>query len=65
MKEEYEYKSHKFVFSKAAGKQYCVYCGLVNGNNDFTEWAVKKGCLNEQHPSYKQTRKRYTNKFDF
>jgi hypothetical protein len=64
-KEEYEYQPHKFVFSKAAGKQYCVYCGLVNTNNDFTKWAVNKGCQNALHPSYKSARKKYTNQFDF
>lgn len=64
MKEVYEYKSHKFVSSKS-GKQYCIYCGLVNGNNKFTEWAVQKGCMNEIHPQYKSARMKFTKRFDF
>lgn len=65
MKEVYEYKAHSFIHSKGAGKQYCVYCGLVNANNKFTDWAVQKGCLNELHPQFKSTRAKFTNRFDF
>lgn len=64
-KEDYKYEPHRFVFSKQIGKQYCMYCGLVNSNTDFTSWAVQKGCLNELHPSYRSTRLKFTKQFDF
>lgn len=62
-KVEYVHEPHKFVHSKAIGKQYCIKCGLVNTNNEFTRWAVDKGCSNEEHPSYKSVRTKFTNKF--
>lgn len=64
-KDDYKYEPHKFVFSKGAGKQYCIFCGLVNTNNAFTKWAVDKGCLNSLHPQFKSTRSKFTNRFDF
>ncbi len=64
-KEDYKYEAHQFVFWKSVGKQYCVKCGLVSSNNDFSIWATQKGCHNEDHVSYASTRKKYTNKFDF
>lgn len=64
-KEDYTYEPHKFVFSKSAGKQYCIKCGLVNANNDFTVWAIQKGCMNELHASYKNQRLKFTKQFDF
>jgi len=59
-KEEYEHQAHRFVFSKPAGKHYCVQCGLIALNNGFSDWATEKGCLNEIHPSYKSTKRRFT-----
>lgn len=38
------------------GKAYCVKCGLVYLNNDFTRWAIRVGCNNEEHPDYKRMR---------
>lgn len=64
-KDEYKYEPHQFVFSKPTGKQYCVKCGLVSANNDFSVWATKKGCNNEEHVSFSSTRKKFTNKFVF
>lgn len=28
----------------------CKFCGLVYLRNDFTRWAIKKGCRNSAHP---------------
>lgn len=59
--EEYKQEAYKFVphsfTRKAAGKQYCVKCGLVALNNEFTAWSIKMGCNSELHPQYKQKRK--------
>lgn len=65
MKEEYKYEKHQFVLNSTIGKQYCVKCGLISTTNPFTTWAVQKGCDNEQHSSYKRTRKKHTNRFLF
>lgn len=55
IKEPYKYEPHSFK-GKVCGKQYCVKCGLLSINNDFTRWAVDKGCNNERHPSYQSQR---------
>lgn len=59
--EAYKYKAHSFK-GRVGNKPYCIHCGLVALNNDFSRWAVDKGCLNELHPSYKNQRKK-TNPF--
>ncbi len=64
-KEDYKHEPHQFVFSRALGKQYCVKCGLVALNNGFSQWATQKGCMNELHSSYKSTKTKFTNKFNF
>lgn len=56
-KETYKYKPHNFK-GKINNKSYCIHCGLVALNNDFTRWAIDKGCMNELHPSYKNQRKK-------
>lgn len=58
--EEYSYEKHEFVFCKPAGKSYCVNCGFVALNNDFSRWANDKGCKNALHPSYKSVRHKNT-----
>lgn len=37
-------------------KTYCLNCGLVRLNNRFTEWAIKHGCNNNDHPAYETAR---------
>ncbi len=37
-------------------KTYCQGCGLVRLNNAFTEWAIKYGCNNTDHPNYENAR---------
>jgi hypothetical protein len=50
-------ENHRFD-GKIAGKTYCTKCGLIFLNNKFTEWAVAKGCNNEDSPEYERARKR-------
>jgi len=58
--EEYSYEPHHYVNSPILGKSFCIYCGLINVNNKFTQWAHDKGCLNRLHPSYNSARAKYT-----
>lgn len=37
-------------------KPYCLNCGLVKLNNEFTAWAIRMGCNNQDHPQYEQQR---------
>lgn len=38
----------------------CWKCGLVWLRNPFTQWAVKHGCNNEDHPSHDKMRTKFT-----
>jgi len=58
-KEVYQLKGHSFS-GIVAGKQVCSSCSLVGLNNDFTRWAIDKGCYYEIHPEYKSAKKRFT-----
>lgn len=49
---------HTFFFSKILGKQYCPKCGLIRLSNSFTDWAVKKGCINGDDPGIINQRKK-------
>ena len=57
---DYEYVPHNFVKRKFMPWSFCQGCGLLSLNNLFTEWAIKKGCDNYYHPSYRSTRSKYT-----
>lgn len=59
--EKYTYEPHNFS-GKVTGKSYCVKCGLIALNNDFSRWSVDKGCNSDLHPQYKSKRK-VTNPF--
>lgn len=61
-KESFSLVPHKFE-GRIAGKSYCISCGLLNLNNDFSRWAVEKGCDNMLHSQYQQKRK-LTNPFN-
>ena len=57
-KPKYKYIPHgPWKAMKGIGKQQCEKCGLVNLNNAFTEWSIKKGCDSYLHVSYKQMRR--------
>jgi hypothetical protein len=61
-REPYKMEPHRFD-TMIAGKQMCSRCGLMRLNNKFTDWAVKKGCNNDDHPDYARMRK-LTNPFN-
>lgn len=61
--EEYKMEPHKFTI-KVLNYQVCVHCGLVTLKNSLTEWAISKGCLYKDHPSYKYKIKQYTRLFE-
>lgn len=51
----YEMEPHAPVkLYKSIPWPVCKKCGLVYLKNDFTQWAIRKGCLNEYHPEYKR-----------
>lgn len=52
----YTYEPHEFT-KKVLHWYYCRKCGLVYLNNEFTAWAVKKGCNDKDHPDYEKMRK--------
>jgi len=59
--EKYKYEPHNFSRT-VGGKSYCVKCGLVALNNQFSQWSADKGCMSNLHPSYKSQRSK-TNPF--
>lgn len=60
-KEAYKFEPHIFRTDiRAGGKQYCLNCGLLSLNNEFSRWSVRMGCLNESHPDYEKIRSRCT-----
>lgn len=60
-KDPYKFDPHVFRNDiRAGGKQYCLKCGLLALNNEFTSWAIKMGCDNESHSDYPKARHKYT-----
>lgn len=51
--EPFVMEPHNFVKTKCLPWLLCVKCGLVRLRNPFTDWSVKHGCNNEDHPSYR------------
>jgi hypothetical protein len=43
---------HHFGVRKGIPGALCLYCGLVRANNYLTEFAIKYGCNNSDHPRY-------------
>lgn len=63
MSKGFEVEPHRFIKYKVLPWPICVHCGLIYLKNDFTDWAVKHGCTNTEHPSY-QTKRKVTNPFE-
>ena len=57
--EKYKFMPHNFK-GKVVGKHYCLKCGLVALNNDFSQWSVKMGCLSDTHPQYQSKKRQFT-----
>lgn len=49
---KFTYAKHRFLGS-AAGKAYCIKCGLVALNNEFSRWCIRKGCNHEDNEGFK------------
>lgn len=56
----YTYEAHSFQKRKGMPQLVCVHCGLVNLNNDFTRWAIRMGCNNNEHPDLQKMRHKFT-----
>lgn len=39
---------------------YCSKCGLIRLKNPLTDWCASKGCNYDEHPSYRQKVKKFT-----
>ena len=59
VKENYQMKGHSFS-GIIAGKPYCMSCGFIALNNDFSRWCIDKGCYADLHPQYQSVKKRLT-----
>lgn len=64
-REVYQFKGHSFSGKLIGGKQCCQSCGLFALNNEFTKWAIDKGCYYDIHPEYKSVKRRTTKQFDW
>jgi hypothetical protein len=53
--EPYRLQHHSFT-GTAAGKPFCVTCGLLLLRNPLTDWCVRKGCYADDHPGWKHAR---------
>jgi hypothetical protein len=53
---KYEYEPHSVSKMKGIPWSVCNRCGLIYLHNDFTQWAIKKGCNNEDHQEYERMR---------
>lgn len=53
----YQLIQHTFIKRKYMTWLVCSSCGLLNLNNRFTKWCIKKGCLHEEHTDFERMRK--------
>lgn len=58
--EKYEYDDHAPIKIKGIQWVVCRKCGLIYLKNEFTDWCIKKGCNNEDHPDYNHVRLKLT-----
>lgn len=61
--EEYSYVPHQWGRGfYIAGKPFCPRCGLIALNNEFSAWAVDKGCNHAEHPQFQSKVKKHGRK---
>jgi hypothetical protein len=53
---QYKFEAHG-PWVAGSYKTHCQGCGLVRLNNSFTEWAIRMGCNNRDHPNYETVRR--------
>ena len=56
LKDEYKFDPHSPKKRKNISWPVCSKCGLIYLRNDFTDWAIKMGCNNNDHPNYERER---------
>lgn len=59
-REPFKLEPHSWGQLKALPWAVCVKCGLVKLRSPFTQWSIKHGCNNEDHPSYEAVRRKFT-----
>ena len=57
-REPYKMVAHVPVKMKNSPFTKCKHCGLVYLRNNFSRWAVQKGCDNRKHSSYESQRRK-------
>lgn len=60
MTDEYKFEHHSWN-SKIGHWPVCQKCGLIMMKNAFSDWAVRMGCNNRDHPQYDAVRFKNTN----
>jgi hypothetical protein len=51
-------KPHQWRQRKGLSWPMCQVCGLLRLRNAATEWAVRMGCDNDEHPQYREMMRR-------
>lgn len=57
-RQPYKLMPHSFK-SRLFSWAVCTNCGLVRARNEYTAWAVEKGCMADDHPDARAARKRF------
>jgi hypothetical protein len=52
-RQPYKFEAHTFKTRRRMTWPVCQRCGLVLLRNELTDWAVKHGCNNTDHPDYR------------
>ena len=58
MRENYKYEAHSPKKRKNTAYPVCEKCGLIYLKNPFTEWGIRMGCNNNDHPDYEKQRQK-------
>lgn len=56
MADAYKFEAHVPKKRKNVSWPVCAHCGLIYLRNPFTDWAVRMGCNNNDHPNYQKHR---------
>lgn len=57
---EFLYEPHSFTKRKFLPWQFCTNCGLISLGNDYTKWAINKGCNYKEHSQADYVKTKFT-----
>jgi len=55
--EPYKFEPHRPSKLASLPWMHCQKCGLVYLRNAFSQWAIRMGCNNEDHPQHERYRR--------